>query len=59
MSKSISDQLLTLGVVSHRPSGRELDQLREIKFTPSFYQARRRFGFSGVWRYKSFMYRDG
>ncbi|EPJ47114.1 MAG: ribonuclease PH [Osedax symbiont Rs1] len=36
MSKSISDQLLTLGVVSHRPSGRELDQLREIKFTRHF-----------------------
>ncbi|MCJ8339500.1 MAG: hypothetical protein MJK10_13605, partial [Pseudomonadales bacterium] len=36
MSKSISDQLQKLGVVSHRPSGRELDQLREIKFTRNF-----------------------
>ena len=36
MSKSISDQLQNLGVVSHRPSGRELDQLREIKFTRNF-----------------------
>ncbi len=36
MSKSISDQLVTLGVVSHRPGGRELDQLREIKFTRHF-----------------------
>jgi ribonuclease PH len=36
MSKSISDQLQSLGVVSHRPSGRELDQLREIKFTRNF-----------------------
>ena len=36
MSKSIADQLQNLGVVSHRPSGRELDQLREIKFTRHF-----------------------
>jgi len=36
MSKSMSDQLQSLGVVSHRPSGRELDQLREIKFTRNF-----------------------
>ena len=32
----MSDQLQSLGVVSHRPSGRELDQLREIKFTRNF-----------------------
>jgi len=32
----MSDQLQSLGVVSHRPSGRELDQLREIKFTRHF-----------------------
>ena len=36
MSSTISDQLKTLGIATVRPSGRQLDQLREIKITRNF-----------------------
>ena len=36
MSSSISEQLQTLGIKKHRPSGRENDQMREVKITRSF-----------------------
>lgn len=36
MSSTISDQLKTLGIATVRPSGRQLDQLREINITRNF-----------------------
>lgn len=36
MSSSISEQLQTLGIKKHRPSGRENDQMREVKITRNF-----------------------
>lgn len=36
MSSSISDQLQNLGITTIRPSGRQPDQLREIKITRNF-----------------------
>lgn len=36
MSSSISDQLQTLGIATIRPSGRQVDQLRDIRITRHF-----------------------
>lgn len=36
MSSSISEQLQNLGIKKHRPSGRENDQLREVKITRNY-----------------------
>lgn len=36
MGSTISEQLKGLGVVSHRPSGRKLDQMREVKITRNY-----------------------
>jgi len=36
MSSSISDQLQNLGIKKHRPSGRENNQLREVKITRNY-----------------------
>ncbi|PIE20551.1 MAG: ribonuclease PH [Neptuniibacter caesariensis] len=36
MSSSISEQLQNLGIKKHRPSGRENDQMREVKITRNF-----------------------
>ncbi|MEM5537079.1 ribonuclease PH [Neptuniibacter pectenicola] len=36
MTSSISEQLQNLGISKHRPSGRENDQMREVKITRNF-----------------------